>query len=121
MYVEKLLNGLRRLERPRFMASHRVTGIRGLDGAREWTEPDMVCGHGQHTIERGRVNNIREIPEAYAADLRAIDARRAELNAELAKLRKDEAEVLQLAYQASRPVSVADVKAMQQKPEDSPC
>ncbi len=111
IFVEKLLSGLKRLNRPpRYSAPHQVTGIRGSDGAKEWLEPEAVWGNSGHYPVKGKVH-IRPVPEAYADDLAAIDAERLQLNRRLAELRTLEAQVLELAWHASKPLTVAEVKA----------
>jgi hypothetical protein len=113
IYVEKTLGALRRLNRPpRYIAAYRARGLRGSDGAREWDEPEAVAGDALHRPTRGRVSTIREVPSGYAADLAEIDAEREQLNARLAELRREEAKVLELAYVAGVPLSVAEVKAL---------
>jgi hypothetical protein len=111
IFVEKVSGGLRRLNRPpRYIAPHHVTGLRGSDGAREGDEPESVMGHGLHYPRKGRVD-IRRITELYAADLHAIDEERAALRGRLAVLDVEERQVLNLAWQTGRNLTVAEVKA----------
>ena len=104
IYVEKLLSGLQRLNRPpRYCPKTDDKAPR-----RNW--PETVVGHGFHLPKRGVVD-IREVPDGYAAELIAIDARRAELQAALAELRQQEQQILALAWQTGTPVRVAALKA----------
>jgi hypothetical protein len=109
-YIEKLLRGLQRLDKVRYSAAHRATGLRS-DGAREWNEPECVWGRGGHRPKRGKVDTIRVVPEEYAADLAAIDEERKRLRAELAELDRREREVVEVAWRRSRPVTVDEAKA----------
>jgi len=118
IYVERLLAGLRRLNhRPRYIAPHRVTGLRGSDGAREWDEAEAVMGNGLHRPHRGKVNDLREVPEGYADELRQLDAERARLQQALNEVAARERELLKAAFPVSRPVTVAELKTAQEQPQ----
>lgn len=110
IFVEKLLSGLRRLNRkPRVMKACRVTGLRGSDGSREWDEPERVSGHGIHGIVKGRVQ-IRRVSSTHAETLARIDAERAELNKRLAELNREERETLQTAWDDGKDMAVTEIK-----------
>ena len=110
-------------EPPKFIAKHKVRGFRDMALSKEttWNVPDQVRGKSSHTPVAGKVP-IREIQEAYEADLQTIEAERARLHAELKKLDERQKETLKLAYMAGRDMTVAQVKSLATKkpPENNP-
>lgn len=118
IYVEKLLSGLKRLNRrPWYMKPHRARGLRSSTGETEWDEPESVHGHGAHRPIKGVVD-IRKPDAGYTSDLLDIDAKRADLRKQLAALDAEERGILALAWSTGRPVTVAELKAAQE--QDAP-
>jgi len=110
IYVERLTGGLHRLNRsPRYCAPHRARGLRSIDGATEWDEPESVVGRGMHRPKRGRVADIKIVPPAVAMELRLVDAERDRLRRLLALQDDRERELLAAAWEEGDEVKVADL------------
>lgn len=113
IYLERLLSGLGRLSKaPRYVAAHTATGSRS-DGASVWEEPESVWARGIHRPKRGKVADIRVTSEEYAEKFREIDAERVRLETALASLRREERELMDVAWASARPVTVAELKQPQ--------
>ncbi len=94
---------------PRYVGPHRARGWNG--SAKEWDEPEAVhVKNSGHRPKRGKLGQIRIMPDTYVMQLSALDFKRTMLQQQLSELWQEEQEILKSAYLVSKPIDLQTVK-----------
>jgi hypothetical protein len=113
IYLERLSGGIfNRCKRPpTYVAPHRAHGWKPLTNEREWDEPESVMARGIHRPVRGRLNDLREMPEAEAVELEELELQESVLLRKLAAIRVEKDQLIRSAFLKSRVLTIKEVKA----------
>ncbi len=94
---------------PFYVAAHMATGWNG--DKQNWKEPEAVVVKNQrYRPKRGKVQQIRTVPDVYVEQLKDLDIEREALQQQLKGLADTEQEILRDAFLAGKPLEVEVVK-----------
>lgn len=97
---------------PHYIAPHRAHGIRGSTGETAWDEPEAV--HAINSIHRpdarGKLNDVRIIPDEVAHRIGELDMCIAEHEQHIRDYRSKIQAELALAFKIAKPLTIKQVK-----------
>jgi hypothetical protein len=112
IYLERLCSGINRCNKPpSYFPAHRAHGWKPLTDEREWDEPESVMARGLHRPVRGKLNDLREMPEAEAAELAELELQEKSLTIQIAAIRAEQSRLIRAAFLKSRVLTIKEIKA----------
>jgi hypothetical protein len=100
---------------PRYTPASKSFGSQGgVRGEYQWPEMVTAFSNGFRP-KRGRVEEIRHVPEEYRDRLQEIDDERWRLEERLNDLHRREQQILESAYSGGEPLKVVDMKVWQEE------